>query len=194
MPTLKKEAGLKNDLVNMRDHLKAARAAIQAGDTPLVAGQKASALLEQEQMQEKSNKMQASSHKKSKFNGEEVRISRDLKERIAKDNAAAAAAIEKSTRNTEVLERFQTDLADISAELERIENTASEKEIEQLRFRYYQSLGRASGILAEQTPFSAQNHNEYECSKRSPLQESMPIVLSIIVAALIMACTMLIVF
>jgi len=161
----KSEGSVMENLVDMRDHLKATRAAMQAGIDPLRA---------------------ATIRRDHAAPAADPKERRDLEEHLARDRAALARKLQEAELETTELRNDLSALDAIAAELSAAPD-AEQRLLSDLRFRYHQTAGRISAIHAAAAP---QCTEELPRSAGTIWRESVPIVAAILLAAGIIAGTL----
>ena len=166
----KREGSVMENLVDMRDHLKATRAAMQAGVDPLRA---------------------ASGHRNSNAPAADPKDRRDLEERLARDRASLGIRLEDAEREMDELRACRDALEAIAAELAALPE-ADAATIADLRFRYQQSTGRLSALRPAS---SAAPTAEMEPKGAGAIwREAIPVVLAILLGSAVIALTMVLLF
>jgi len=167
----KREGSVMENLVDMRDHLKTTRAAMQAGVDPLRA---------------------ASGHRNPTGPAADPKDRRDLEERLARDRASLGIRLEEAEREMNELCACRDALEAIAAELAALPE-ADAATIADLRFRYQQATGRLAAMRSAST--SAVGASEAEPKGAGAIwREAIPVVLAILLGSAVIALTMVLLF
>lgn len=127
-----------------------------------------------------------------------VRRKREFAEKLERDRAAVAAAIEVESGKLEELRRFEHTLGELGRDFDRIgpsDTPENMRDLEKLCFTYYRVAGRASVFLngrgAEPVSSSAP---ESGGGLRRHCRESLPLAAALVISALIVALTLMFLF
>ena len=167
----KREGSVMENLVDMRDHLKATRAAMQAGVDPLRA---------------------ASGHRNSTAPAADPKDRRDLEERLARDRASVALRLEEAQRETDELRGCRDALEAVAAELDALPE-ADQTTVSDLRFRYQQAVGRIAAMHSSSSAAVGASAAEPKCAG-AIWREAFPLVLAILLGSAGIALTMVLLF
>lgn len=167
----KHEGSVMENLVDMRDHLKATRAAMQAGVDPLRA---------------------ASGHRISTAaQAADPKERRDLEERLARDRASIALRLEEAERDARELRSCRDALEAIAAELAALPE-ADLQTISDLRFRYQQAAGRVTAMRSAASSSAAAGAPGAEPKSTGTIwREAMPLLIAILLGSCIIAGTLI---
>ena len=165
MPIPKSEGSVMENLVDMRDHLKATRAAMQAGVDPLHA---------------------ARLRRDPSAPDADPRERRDLEERLARDRAMLSRQREETERESDEIRELLSGLDAIAAELSAAPD-ADQRLVSELRFRYHMLSGRIAALRSAAAPRGTE---ELPRSTGAIWRESLPLVVAILLAAGIIAGTL----
>ncbi len=126
-----------------------------------------------------------------------VRRKRELTEKLERDRATAAAAIEVESTKLEELRRFEQTLAELERDCGRlgpVDTPEGARELEKLCFAHYRAAGRASVFLHARGGAPGSMHTAEPGGMRRHCRESLPLALALIVSALIVALTLIFLF
>lgn len=161
----KHEGSVMENLVDMREHLKATRAAMQAGIDPLRA---------------------AAIRRDPAAPAADPKERRDLEEHLARDRAALSRRLQETELAITEIRNDLDSLNTIAAELSAVPD-AEQRLLSDLRFRYHQTAGRISALRSAAV---TQCSEELPRSAGTIWRESVPLVAAILLAAGIIAGTL----
>jgi len=168
-----REGSVMENLVDMRDHLKATRAAMQAGADPLRAA--------------------SGRHNSGDAPAADSRERRDLEERLARDRAAIAIRLEETEREAEELRKCRDSLEAIAAEFDAMPE-AGQQTLADLRFRYQQATGRVAAMRSAAFGNSVGGSESAPPGAGTIWREAMPLILAILLGSAVIASTMVLLF
>jgi len=126
-----------------------------------------------------------------------VRRKRELAEKLERDRAAAAAAIEVESGMLEELRRFDHALAELERDLRQLgsaDTPEGARELEKLCFAHYRVAGRASVFLNGRGGGLVSPSAPEPGGLRRHCRESLPLAAALIASALIVALTLIFLF
>ena len=126
-----------------------------------------------------------------------ARRKRELAEKLERDRAAAAAAIEVESGKLEELRRFEQTLAELERDCGRlgpVDTPEGARELEKLCFSHYRAAGRASVFLHTRGGAPVSPHAPEPGGMRRHCRESLPLAAALIASALIVALTLIFLF
>ena len=165
----KREGSVMENLVDMRDHLKATRAAMQAGVDPLRAA--------------------SGRHTPAAAAAADPRERREFEERLARDRASVALRLEEAERDAGELRVCRESLEAVAAELAALPD-ADPQTIADLRLRHQQIAGRISALRGSGAAAAGIAGTETR-SAETIWRETAPLAVAILLGAGIIAGTLL---
>lgn len=126
-----------------------------------------------------------------------VRRKRELMEKLERDRAAVAAAIEVESAKLEELRRFDHALEELERDFRRlgpVDTPEGVRELEKLCFAHYRAAGRASVFLHTRGGAPLPSHAPEPGGLRRHCRESLPLAAALIASALIVALTLIFLF
>jgi|GEM_PF-3287676 len=126
-----------------------------------------------------------------------VRRKRELMEKLERDRAAVAAAIEVESGKLEELRRFDHALEELERDFRQLgpmDTPEGARELEKLSFAHYRAAGRASVFLNDRASSPFQPPAPAPGNLRKHCRESLPLAAALIVSALIVALTLIFLF
>lgn len=177
---------ISDNLVNMRERLRQNTAAISAASAK--EGEPVTAIAAETGTAPLSGRIIPRSD-------DQERIRRDLEGRILRDLAAARAELERLDLRREELRRFEQELA---AEWERFSQLSPDgagyaKQLDHLRLEYFRRAGAVATLLSGTAPSRAAEDAEPVTFQRRTA-ETLPLILAILAAALIVAFSTILTF
>ena len=191
---MSKDGFVRDNLIDMRDHLKVAREAILAGNNPHEAARQAEAAsTAKNDAKNSSATAPANSAAKNNVNAD-PRSMREFAGRIIHDRAAVNSAIQAIDAQRGELEEFRKVLDDLNSKL-AADKSVTDRQLEQMQFTYYMAAGEYKGSGNERSNSGVSAVNEREEKKFGRIiLESLPVMTAIIAAAAIVSLTLLALF
>ena len=175
---------ISDNLVHMRDRLK--ENAAKAGSSPAAE----EAVAPSQKLSERAPMRDMGAGR----GDDSARRKRELAEKLERDRAMAAAAIEVESRNLEELRQFEHTLEELEhdfGQLGPIGTPEGMRELEKLCFTHYRAVGRLSAYRAGALASSSGSESG---TKRRYWAESLPVMTALVLSALIVAATLAVLF
>ena len=186
---MSKDGFVRDNLIDMRDHLKAAREAILAGTDPHEAARMAEAATA------KTDPPKTAPGSTGNTDGADLRILREFSGRIIHDRSAIDAATQALELRRSELEKFRKVLDELDSQLSGSRNI-SDRQLERMQFTYYMAAGEFKGANSGRSDAAAAAAVASSEAKtfRQILLESLPLMVSVIAAAAVVSLTLLALF
>lgn len=188
-----KDGFVRDNLIDMRDHLKAAREAILAGTDPHEAARQAEAAATTARGEAKNSIHHPVPAVDA--DGADPRTLREFHGRIIHDRSAVEAELQQLELQRSGLEKFHRILTDTEAQLAGSENIGSRK-LEQLQFSYYMAAGEYKGAAGDRSNApAAGNPPELEPGSMGRIfAGSLPVAIAILAGSALIAVTIALIF